>query len=71
MIKDSLFQNEFFFQSYFFVLFIKENQGGQNYPANGAIMKLTKQSNKISTSMQASQHKWFGPHLSIQALRKV
>ena len=38
MIKDPLFQNDFFFQSFFFVLFIKEYPGGQNYPANGAIM---------------------------------
>ena len=38
MIKDSLFQNDFFFQSYFFVLFIEENPAGQNYPANGVIM---------------------------------
>ena len=41
MIKDSLFKNENVFQSNFFVLFIKENPGGQNYPANGAI-NLTK-----------------------------
>ena len=38
MIKDPFFQNDFFFQSNFFALFIKENPGGQNYPANGAIM---------------------------------
>ena len=38
MIKDPLFQTDFLFQSNFFVLFIKENPGGQNYPANGAIM---------------------------------
>ena len=38
MIKDSLFQNEIFFQSSFFVLFLQENPGGQNCPANGAIL---------------------------------
>ena len=38
MIKDSLFQNDFFFQSYFSILFIKENPGVQNYPVNGTIM---------------------------------
>ena len=36
--NDSLFKNEITFQSYYFVLFMKEKPGGQNYPANGATM---------------------------------